>query len=174
MIIREFEGKMPQIGEGSFVAETAAIAGDVTIGKDCSIWYSAVIRADGNSVEIGDRVSVQDCCCIHITSRDGGNVVIGSDVVIGHNATIHACTVGDRCLLGMGCTILDGAVVGSGSIVGAGALVLGGTGIGPGELWAGVPAKFIKKVSEEMAKNAIDEGVDEYVRLAHAYSASNS
>lgn len=172
MVIREFEGKAPQIGEGTFVAETAAIAGDVTIGKDCSVWYSAVIRADGNSVEIGDCVSVQDCACIHITSKEGGNVIIGSNVVIGHNATVHACTVGDRCLLGMGCTVLDGAVIEEGSIVGAGALVLGNTHIGPGELWAGVPAKFIKKVSGEMAASAIDEGVAEYVSLARKYKGN--
>ena len=169
MIIREFKGRLPQIGEGTFVAETAAIAGDVKIGCDCSVWYSAVVRADGNSIEIGDRVSVQDCVCIHITSRDGGNVKIGSDVVIGHNATVHACTVEDRCLLGMGCTVLDGAVVGTGSVVAAGALVLGGAHIGPGEMWAGVPAKFVKKVTPEMAASLIDEGVDEYVRLAREY-----
>ena len=169
MIIHPFEGKTPRIGRGTFVAETAAVVGDVTIGEDCSVWYSAVVRGDGNSIVIGDRVSVQDCVCIHITGRDDGNVVIGSDVVIGHNATVHACTVGNHCLIGMGATVLDGAVVGDGSIVAAGALVLGRTQIGPGEMWAGVPAKFVKKVSPEAIARTVDEGVEEYVRLAHLY-----
>lgn len=171
MIIHSYNSKAPQIGEGTFVAETAAIVGDVEIGRDCSIWYSAVVRADGNSIKVGDRVSIQDCCCLHITSRDGGNVVIGSDVVIGHNATVHACTVGNHCLIGMGSTVLDGAVIGDGSIIAAGALVLGGTHIGESEMWAGVPAKFIKKVSPEARARMIDEGVEEYVKLAHEYNA---
>ena len=174
MIIKTFKGKTPSIGKRTFVAETAAIIGDVKIGEDCSIWYSAVVRADGNSIETGNRVSIQDCVCIHITSREGGNVKIGNDVVIGHNATVHACTIGDHCLIGMGSTILDGAVIGNGSIVAAGALVLGKTHIGENEMWAGVPAKFIKKITPEAIARTIDEGVTEYVELARIYNSENN
>ena len=170
MIIRSFEDKCPEIGENTFVAETAAIIGDVKIGKDCSVWYSAVIRGDGNSIRIGDRVSVQDCVCIHITNgTESGAVKIGSDVVIGHNATVHACTVGDRCLIGMGSTLLDGAVVNEGAIVAAGALVLGKSVIGSGELWGGVPAKFIKRFDAADFAEKIEANVQEYVHLSHAY-----
>jgi len=170
MILHSFKGKTPEIGEGTFVAENAAIVGDVKIGKQCSIWYSAVIRGDENSIEIGDRVSVQDCTVIHVSGGEIGKVKVGSDVVIGHNATVHAATVGNHCLIGMGATVLDGAVVGDGSIVAAHALVLGKTQIGPGELWGGVPAKFIKNISPEAVARTIDEGVAAYVELAEIYS----
>ncbi len=169
MVIRTINGKTPQIGERTFVAETAAILGDVVIGEDCSIWYSAVVRGDVNSIEIGDRVSVQDGTVIHVSGGDGGRVRIASDVVIGHNATLHACTVGSHSLVGMGSTILDGAVISDGSMVAAHALVLGKTVIGPNELWGGVPAKFIKKITPEFVARSIDRGVESYVEWARIY-----
>ena len=169
MIIHTIKGKTPRIGEECFVAETAAILGDVTIGNNCSVWYSAVIRGDENSIEIGDRVSVQDCTVIHVSGGESGKVRIGSDVVLGHNATIHAATIGNHCLVGMGATILDGAVVEDGSLVAAHALVLGKTHIGPGELWGGVPAKFIKNISPEVVERTIDEGVKSYVEWGKTY-----
>jgi Carbonic anhydrases/acetyltransferases, isoleucine patch superfamily len=95
------------------VAETAAILGDVKLGDNCSLWYGAVLRGDENSIEIGDRVNIQDCTVVHVSEGDSGKVRIGSDVIIGHNATVHACTVGNHCLIGMGATVLDGAVVGT-------------------------------------------------------------
>lgn len=174
MTIRPFNGKVPQIGEGTFVAETAAVIGDAKIGAQCSIWYGACVRADINSVSVGDRVSIQDCTVIHVSEGEGGEVRIGSDVIIGHNATVHACTVGDHCLIGMGSTILDGAVVGEGSIVAAHALVLGKTVIGPYEMWAGVPAKFIKKIPPEAIPRTIDKGVQHYVELAAMYNSEKA
>lgn len=170
MVIRSFKGVTPEIGEGTFVAETAAIIGKVKIGRECSIWYGASVRGDENSIEIGDRVSVQDCTVVHVSPGEGGACRIGSDVVIGHNATVHACTVGSHCLIGMGATVLDGAVVGDGSIVAAHALVLGKTEIGPYEMWAGVPAKFVKKITPEAVARTIDHGVKDYVELAEIYS----
>ncbi|MCQ2297736.1 MAG: gamma carbonic anhydrase family protein [Bacteroidales bacterium] len=170
MIIHPFNGKEPQIGEGTFVAETAALVGDVKVGRECSIWYSAVLRGDENSIRIGDRVSVQDCTVVHVSHTSDGNVEIGSDVIIGHNATVHGCTIGNHVLIGMGATILDGAVVGDGAMVAAHALVLGKTVIGPYELWGGVPAKFIKKVSPEAVERTIDKGVAEYAHLAAIYN----
>lgn len=168
-MIRRFRNSIPEIGERTFIAETAAVIGEVKIGSDCSVWYSAVIRGDENSIEIGDRVSIQDCTVIHVSEGENGGVKIGNDIIIGHNATVHACTVGDHCLIGMGATVLDGAVIGKGSIVAAHALVLGNTRIGPNEMWAGVPAKFVKKVSPEAMSKTIDRGVSNYIELAAEY-----
>lgn len=169
MVIRKINGKTPQIGDRTFVAETAAVLGDVVIGQDSSVWYSAVVRGDVNSIEIGDRVSVQDGTVIHVSGGEKGRVRVASDVVIGHNATLHACTVGSHCLIGMGSTVLDGAVVGDGSMVAAHALVLGNTVIGPNELWGGVPAKLIKKITPEFVARSIDRGVESYVEWARIY-----
>ena len=170
MIIHTIKGKTPGIGSDCFVAETAAVLGDVTIGDNCSLWYGAVVRGDDNSIRIGSRVSVQDCVVIHVSEGENGEVVIGDDVVLGHNATIHAAKIGNHCLVGMGATVLDGAVVEDGSMVAAGALVLGRTHIGKGELWGGVPAKFIKNISPEVVTRTIDEGVKSYVEWAKVYS----
>lgn len=169
-MIRSYKDKTPVIGSNCFVAETAAIIGDVRIGNESSVWYSAVIRGDVNSIEIGDRVSVQDCTVIHVSSGECGMVKIGSNVIIGHNATVHGCTIGDNCLIGMGSTVLDGAVIGEGSVVAAGALVLGKTIIGPYEMWAGVPAKFVKNIPPEAIPRTIGRGVETYVELAKEYS----
>lgn len=170
MIVHKINGKAPQLGKDCFVAETAAILGDVRMGDNCTVWYGAVIRGDDNSIVIGDRVNVQDCTVIHVSEGPAGMVRIGDDVVLGHNATIHAATIGNHCLVGMGATILDGAVVEDGSLVAAHALVLGKTHIGPGELWAGVPAKFVKNISPEAVKRTIDEGVKAYVEWGKVYS----
>ena len=169
MIIHTIKGKTPVIGSDCFVAETAAVLGDVTIGDNCSLWYGAVVRGDDNSIRIGSRVSVQDCVVIHVSEGENGEVVIGDDVVLGHNATIHAAKIGDHCLVGMGATVLDGAVVEDGSMVAAGALVLQGTVIGDYELWGGVPAKLLKRLSPEASAKLIDPGIEHYVQHAHEY-----
>lgn len=170
MIIKAFQDKEPQMGEGCFIAETAAVIGDVKMGKQCSVWYSAVVRGDVNSIEIGDRVNVQDGAVIHVSHADGGNVVIGDDVVIGHNAIVHAAKVGSKVLIGMGATVLDGAQIADGAMIAANALLLSKSVVGPNELWAGVPAKFVKTVSPEVVKFAVEEGVEEYVEMARIYN----
>ena len=169
-MVVKLKGVAPQIGERAFVAETAAVIGDVKIGDDSSVWYSAVIRGDVNHIDIGSRVSIQDGAVIHCSTGSGLETVIADDVVVGHNATIHSARIESHCLIGMGSTILDKAHVGSGSIVAAGALVLGKTEIGPNELWGGVPAKFIKKITPEAVERTIDHGVNEYVTWAHAFA----
>lgn len=146
-MIQPLHGIYPKIGKGTFVAETAAVIGDVVIGDGSSVWYSAVIRGDVNKIRIGDRVSIQDCSCLHC-SEDDAFIEIGNDVTVGHNVCLHGCKIEDNALIGMGSTVLDNAHICSGSIVAAGALVLGKTVIGPGELWGGVPAKFIKKLTQ--------------------------
>ncbi len=160
-MIKTLQGIAPKIGEGTFVAPTAAVIGDVEIGTGCSVWYSAVIRGDVNKIRIGNRVSVQDGCCLH-TSGGDAYIEIGDNVTIGHNATLHGCKIGSDVLIGMGSTVLDNAVVSSGSVVAAGALVLSRTVIPEGELWGGVPAKFIKKLSPELSEKIIKTGPEHY------------
>ena len=140
MVLRSYLGKAPRIGARVFIAETAAVVGDVVLGDDVSIWYSAVVRGDCCHIRIGARSNVQDNCTLHVT-RDTGPLVLEEEVTLGHNAVVHACTVRRGALVGMNATVLDGADVGASSLVAAGAVVLPGTAIPPGTLWAGNPAK---------------------------------
>lgn len=167
--IRTFRGKTPQLGEGVFVAENAAVIGDVVLGANASVWYGVQIRADSLPVRIGARSNVQDNTVIHVTS-DFSGTDIGEDVTIGHSAIVHACTVEDFCLIGMGSIILDGARIGRGSLVGAGALVTPGTIIPPGSLVLGSPAK-VKRPLNDAEREQIDYGAKHYVELAAAYLA---
>ena len=124
-IIKEVRGLRPTIGENCFLAETAAVIGEVSIGNDCSIWYGTVLRGDVNSITIGNKVNIQDGAVVH-TLYQRSKTVIGNNVSIGHNATIHGATIEDNCLIGMGATVLDNAIVESGAIVAANALVTSG------------------------------------------------
>jgi carbonic anhydrase/acetyltransferase-like protein (isoleucine patch superfamily) len=170
--IRSHDGKRPDIGRGTFLAETCAIIGDVVIGEESSIWYGTVVRGDVMPIRIGARTSIQDNAVIHVTS-DFSGTTIGSDCTIGHAAIIHACTVEDFCLIGMGSIILDGARIGRGSLVGAGALVTPGTDIPPGSLVIGSPAK-VKRPINEKEREQIDYGAKHYVDLARRYLAEAS
>lgn len=170
-MIRSLQGKTPVIGKGVFVAETAAIIGDVQIGEQSSVWYGTVIRGDDMPIRIGARTSLQDNTVIHITAGRFGTT-IGDDCTIGHNAIIHACVVEDLCLIGMGSIILDGAKIGRGSLVGAGALVTPGTDIPPGSLVVGSPAK-VKRPVNEKEREQILYGAAHYVELARRYLADS-
>jgi carbonic anhydrase/acetyltransferase-like protein (isoleucine patch superfamily) len=170
--IRTFNGKRPELGRGVFLAETSSVIGDVVIGEDSSIWYSAVVRGDVMPIRIGARTSIQDATVIHVTS-DFSGTIIGSDCTVGHNAIIHACTVEDFCLIGMGSIILDGAVIGRGSLVGAGALVTPGTHIPPGSLVIGSPAK-VKRTINDKEREQIAYGAQHYVELARRYLAGEA
>ena len=167
-MIQQLHGYWPRIGEGTFVAETAAVIGDVVIGRESSVWYSAVIRGDVNRIRIGDRVSIQDCTCLHCAEGDA-YIEIGNDVTVGHNVCLHGCKIADNVLIGMGATVLDNVKVDSGSVVAAGALVLSGTHIGPGELWGGVPAKLIKKLDQEAIDRIITPMPQHYQYWAAEY-----
>lgn len=160
-MIQTINGITPQIGTGTFIAPTAAVIGDVIIGEASSVWYNAVIRGDVNKIRIGSNVSIQDGCCLH-TSGGDAYIEIGSNVTVGHNATLHGCKIYSDVLIGMGSTLLDNVIVESGSVVAAGALVLSKTHIPQGELWGGVPAKFIKKLTPELSERIIARGVKNY------------
>lgn len=166
-LIKTVCGKTPTYGDGCYFSENATIIGDVTMGDQCSVWFNAVIRGDVNYIKIGDRVNIQDGSCLHTTYQKAA-MEIGDDVTVGHNATLHGCTIHSGALIGMGSTILDKAVVGEGSIVAAGALVLQNTVIGPGELWGGVPAKFIKKIDEKSKERNLG-GAGHYVEYMKWY-----
>lgn len=150
-IIKSVRGYTPKIGKGCFLADNAAIIGDVTMGDDCSIWFGAVLRGDVNTITIGNRTNIQDGSVIH-TLYEKSVAEIGNDVSVGHNVVIHGAKIHDMALIGMGSVILDNAEIGEGAIIAAGSVVLGGTKVGAHELWAGSPAKFKKMVDPAQAK----------------------
>ena len=170
--IKEVRGHTPSIGEGTFVAETAVIVGDVTIGRDCSIWFNAVLRGDVNTITIGNRTNIQDGAVIH-TLYDGSphpsQTHIGSDVSVGHNAVIHGGIIGDNCLIGMGAIVLDNAEIPSGCIIAAGALVLSNAKLEPDSLYAGVPARKIREVTPEQREQIIKRTAHDYRMYASWY-----
>ncbi|HSN68968.1 MAG TPA: gamma carbonic anhydrase family protein [Thermoanaerobaculia bacterium] len=148
MLIRPFKGVSPRLGERVFVAETAAIIGDVEIGDDCSIWYGTVLRGDIFPIRIGARTNIQDNCTLHVTAGTWP-VVLEEEVTLGHGVIAHGCVVRRGSLIGMGATLLDGVVVGEESIVAAGALVKEGTQVPPRSLIAGFPATVRRALTAE-------------------------
>lgn len=150
-LIKEVRGFTPIIGDNTYLADNATVIGDVVIGKDCSIWFNAVLRGDVNSIRIGNRVNIQDGSVLH-TLYQKSVVEIGDDVSIGHNVVVHGAKIENGALIGMGAIVLDHAVIGEGAIVAAGSVVLSGTKVEPGSIYAGVPAKFVKTVDPEQAK----------------------
>jgi len=167
-LIKSVRGFTPEIGENCFLADNAVVIGDVKMGRDCSIWFSTVLRGDVNSIRIGNGVNIQDGSVLH-TLYEKSTIEIGDHVSVGHNVTIHGATIKDYALVGMGSTILDHAVVGEGAIVAAGSLVLSNTVIEPGSIWGGVPAKFIKKVDPEQAKELNQKIAHNYLMYSDWY-----
>ncbi|MCX7382236.1 MAG: gamma carbonic anhydrase family protein [Alphaproteobacteria bacterium] len=143
-----FEGKYPVVAEDAFIAPTAAIIGDATIGSKSGIWFHCVLRADTNFIRIGARTNIQDGTIIHVNAGRECTI-IGDDVTVGHACIIHACTLKDRAFVGMGATVLDGAVIEEGGMLAAGSLLTPGKVIGPNELWSGSPAKLWKVMDED-------------------------
>lgn len=139
---------LPSIGDDTFLAENCTVVGEVTIGKHCSVWFNAVVRGDVNYIKIGDYTNIQDNVTIHGTYEKNGTD-IGNYVNIGHNALVHGCIVHDHVLIGMGAIVMDRVVIESNVIIAAGAVVLEGTRCESGYLYAGVPAKKIKPLTEE-------------------------
>ncbi len=169
-IIRPFRGHTPQLGDDVFVAENAAVIGDVVVGQASSIWYSATVRGDVMPIRIGTHTSIQDNAVIHVTAGRFGTE-IGNRVTVGHGAIIHACVVEDDCLIGMGSVLLDGCRIGRGSLIGAGALVTPGTIIPPGSMVVGSPAKVKREISQQETQ-WIAFSSQHYVDLARAYIAT--
>lgn len=164
-LVKSVRGFTPEIGENTYLADNATIIGDVIIGRDCSIWFNVVLRGDVNSIRLGDRVNVQDGTVIHTLYQKSVSV-IGNDVSIGHNAVIHGAEIKDGALIGMGAIVLDHAVVGEGAIIAAGAVVLTGTKVEPGSIYAGVPARFVKKVDPGQSKEMNQKIASNYLMYA--------
>ncbi len=160
--------KSPQFGNDCFIAPNATIVGDVTTGNDCSFWFNAVVRGDVNFIKMGNKVNVQDGACIHCTYQKCGTT-IGNNVSIGHHAIVHGCTIHDNVLIGMGAIIMDNAVVHSNTIIAAGAVVLENTVCEPGSIYAGVPAKKVKDISQELIGGEINRIADNYSKYASWY-----
>ena len=164
-IIKPVKGKHPQISKDCFIAENATIVGEVFIGKQCSVWFNAVIRGDVHFIKIGDKVNIQDGAVIHATFQKSPTT-IGNNVSIGHNAIVHGCTIHDNVLIGMGSIVMDDCIIESNSIIAAGAIVTKNTNVESGSIYAGVPAKKIKNISKELISDEIDRIANNYVEYS--------
>lgn len=161
-VILPVKGVSPQIPGSCFVAPNATIVGDVVMGEECSVWFNAVVRGDVNSIRMGNKVNIQDGACIHCT-YEKTKTVLGNNVSIGHNAIVHGCTVEDNVLIGMGAIVMDNVHIGSNSLIAAGAVVLENTIVPPGSIFAGVPAKKVKEISQELLHGEVDRIANNYV-----------
>jgi len=166
-LILPFANKLPVIAPDAFIADNAVIIGDVTIGSGASIWFGCVLRGDTNYIRVGDRTNIQDGTVVHV-AREGQGTEIGSGVMIGHMAMIHACTIKDGAMIGMTACIMDDAVVETGAMVAAGAFVSPKKIVGPGEVWAGRPAKFWRMMNEQDL-HYFHSGVEHYYELGREY-----
>ena len=158
-------GVEPTWGDNCFIAPNATIVGDVVMGNDCSIWFNAVVRGDVNSIRLGNRVNVQDGAVLHCTYQKT-KTIVGNNVSIGHNAIVHGCRIEDNVLIGMGAIVMDNAVVGSNSIIAAGAVVLEGTIVEKGVIYAGVPAKKVKDIPQDLISGQIERIAANYLQYA--------
>ncbi len=172
-MIRSFLGIQPQIDPTAFIAETAVVVGDVTVGKESSIWYNVVARGDVNIIRIGNRTNIQDLSMLHVTHKKspddpGAPLIIGDDVTVGHGVTLHGCTIGNGAFIGMQAIVMDKVIVGEGALVGARALVTEGTVIPPWTLWVGAPARYKRDLTpEELA--SFGKSAGNYVAYARQY-----
>ena len=162
-----FDGKAPTVADDAWVAPTAAVIGDVTLGARVGIWFHCVLRGDGNPIRIGDGSNIQDGTIVHIAEGKFATLV-GRDVTVGHACIIHACTLEDRAFVGMGATVLDGATIAEGGMLAAGGLLPPGKRIGPNELWAGTPARLMRVMSAE-ERAGWDRTAPHYVELARRF-----
>ena len=173
-MILSFQNTTPSIPKGVFVAPSADIIGDVSIGKNSSIWFGAVIRGDVNFIHIGENSSIQDLSMVHVThytnedKSDGFPTIIGDNVTVGHCVTLHGCTIEDACLIGMSSTILDGAIIGKESIVAAGSLVTKNKVFPPRSMIMGNPAKWVRELSDEEVAS-LYQSADNYIRFKNLY-----
>ena len=164
-IIKPVKGKHPKISEDCYIAENATIVREVSIGTQCSVWFNAVVRGDVHYIKIGNKVNIQDGAVIHATYKKSPTT-IGNNVSIGHNAIVHGCTIHDNVLIGMGSIVMDDCVIESNSIIAAGAIVTKNTRVESGSIYAGVPAKKIKNISQEMISGEIDRIADSYINYS--------
>ena len=167
-LIKTLNDKTPQFGDNCFLAENATIIGDVIMGDDCSVWFSAVVRGDVHYIHIGNKVNIQDNAVIHGTYQKSPTN-IGNNVSIAHNAVVHGCTLKDNVLIGMGAIVMDDAVVESNTIIASGSVVLQKSVLEPNSVYAGAPAKKIKEISDDLSKGQIERIANSYVKYSSWY-----
>ncbi len=168
--IYPYRGILPQIADNAFIAPSADIIGDVTIGEQSGIWFHCTVRGDVNDIRIGKRTNIQDNTVIHVSSN-GQGTYIGDDVTVGHCALLHACTIEDGAFIGLQACIMDDALVEKGAMVAAGALVTPGKTVKTGEVWAGSPAKKLRDIKPEDLV-FFQENIERYCGLAQEYSST--
>lgn len=161
-VILPVKGILPMWGSNCFIAPNATIVGDVVMGDECSLWFNTVVRGDVNSIRIGNKVNIQDGAVLHCT-YEKTKVILGNNVSVGHNAIVHGCTVHDNVLIGMGAIVMDNVEIGSNTIIAAGAVVTEGTKVPAGCIFAGVPAKKIKDINEELIQGEINRIATNYL-----------
>ena len=161
-MILKVRGIRPTIGADCYIAPNATIAGEVTLGDQCSVWFNAVVRGDVHYIKIGNKVNIQDGAVIHCTYKTAPTN-IGNNVTIGHNAIVHGCTVHDDVLIGMGSIIMDDCVIESNSIIAAGAVVTKGTHVPAGSVFAGMPARKIKDIDPSLSEGEIQRIANNYI-----------
>ena len=164
-LIKGCRGFEPQFGTDCWFAENATIVGNVVMGNECSVWFSAVVRGDVNSIRMGNKVNVQDGAVIHCTFEKT-KTTLGNNVSIGHNALVHGCTVEDNVLIGMGAIVMDNCYIESNCIIAAGAVLLEGTRVEAWSVYAGVPAKKVKTLSPELVEGEVQRIANNYVKYA--------
>ena len=164
-LVRNVRGFMPQFGKNIFLAETAVVVGEVTMGDDCTVWYGAVVRGDVHYIKIGNKVNVQDGAVLHCTYQKHP-LNIGNNVSIGHRAMVHGCTIEDNVLIGMGEIVMDNVYIEKNAVIAAGAVVLENTRVESGCIYAGVPAKKVKELSAEHFKDLNERIANNYVMYA--------
>ena len=161
-LIKACKGILPQFGKDCYLAENATVVGDVIMGDLCSVWFSAVIRGDVNSIRIGNKVNIQDGAVLHCT-YEKTKVILGDHVSVGHNALVHGCTIEDNVLIGMGAIIMDNCYIESNCISAAGAVLLENTRVEAWSIYAGVPAKKVKTLSPELFEGEVQRIASNYV-----------
>jgi len=171
-LILPLNGNVPEIPEDCFIADNAVVVGDVVMGKQCSIWFNAVIRGDVHFIRIGNKVNIQDGAVLHATYQKSPTT-IGNNVSIGHNAIVHGCTIHDNVLIGMGSIVMDDCIIHSNSIIAAGAVVTKGTIVESGSIYAGTPAKKIKSISPELTSGEIDRIANNYIKYSSWYRSDD-
>ena len=169
-MIYTFNGKTPIIPLSAYLAPSVDIIGDVILGDEASLWFGTVVRGDMHHIRIGRRTNVQDNCTIHVTT-DIYPAVLGDEVTVGHNAIIHGCVIANRCLIGMGAVIMDGVEIGEGSLIAAGAVISPGTVVPPRSLFAGVPGKQRREVTDAEYDEII-ERAQHYIDFSRQYKAA--
>lgn len=167
-LVLPVEGKIPKFGKDCYLAENATVVGDVIMGDQCSVWFQAVVRGDVHYIRIGNRVNIQDGAILHCTYQKAP-LEIGHNVSIGHRALVHGCTIHDNVLVGMGAIVMDHAIVESNVLIAAGAVVLENSHLESGHIYAGIPAKKVKSISEEQFRDTIERIATNYIFYANWY-----